>query len=314
MKNQFHAETAKLSLVGKHSHAVDFSQSKDDNQDLEYIAARLPAVLQTSLDLDDVIGLFHKEISKVLAYDSLHYQHQGVHCDISTGSRSHHACNYRLEMNNVWLGELTLTRRTKFSDTDMQLLEDLLCKLIYPVRNCLLYRQAQSAALQDKLTGLNNRSAFDISLKREIDLAHRQHMPLSLIVLDIDNFKVINDTYGHSSGDSALQSLAKSITETMRGSDIAFRYGGEEFSLILSNTDSKSAYLLAERLRITASQLICNDGKLNFSLSISLGIAQLNCGEQGTSLFDRADHALYQAKKSGRNISICAPLATSKDN
>ena len=314
MKNQFHAETAKLSLVGKHNHAINFSQAKDDNQDIEYIAARLPAVLQTSLELDDVIELFHKEINKILPYDSLHYQHQGVHCDISTANRSHHSCNYRLEMNNVWLGELTLTRRTKFSDTEMQLLEDLLCKLIYPVRNCLLFRQAQTAALQDKLTGLNNRGAFDSSLKREIDLAHRQHMPMSLIVLDIDNFKVINDTHGHSSGDSALQLLANSITQTMRGSDIAFRYGGEEFSLILSNTDSKSAHLLAERIRLAALTLSCNDGEFNFGLSISLGVAQLNCGEQARSLFDRADHALYQAKKLGRNITICAPSIISNDN
>jgi diguanylate cyclase (GGDEF)-like protein len=314
MKNQFHAETAKLSLVGKHSHAINFSQSKDDNQDIEYIAARLPAVLQTSLELDDVIGLFDKEINKILPYDSLHYQHQGVHCDISTANRSHHSCNYRLEMNNVWLGELTLTRRTKFSDTDLQLLEDLLCKLIYPVRNCLLFRQAQNAALEDKLTGLNNRGAFDTCLKREIDFAHRQHMPMSLIVLDIDNFKIINDTHGHSSGDSALRLLAKSITETMRASDIAFRYGGEEFSLILSNTDSKSAHLLAERLRIAASSLICSDGKLNYGFSISLGVAQLNRGEQGSSLFDRADHALYQAKKSGRNVTVCSPSLISNDN
>jgi hypothetical protein len=156
MENQFHAETAKLSLVGTRNHAINFSQSEDDKQDIEYIAARLPAVLQTSLELDEVIGLFHKEINKILAYDSLHYQHQGVHCDISTASRSHHTCNYRLEMNKVWLGELTLTRRTKFSDTDLQLLEDLLCKLIYPVRNCLLFRHAQNAAQEDKLTGLNN--------------------------------------------------------------------------------------------------------------------------------------------------------------
>jgi len=313
MKNQFHAETAKLSLVGKHSHAINFSQAKDDSEDIEYIAARLPAVLQTSLELDEVIGLFHKEINKILPYDSLHYQHQGVHCDISTASRSHHSCNYRLEMNNVWLGELTLTRHTKFSAIDLQLLEDLLCKLIYPVRNCLLFRQAQNAALEDKLTGLNNRGAFDTCLKREIDLAHRQHMPLSLIVLDIDNFKVINDTYGHRSGDSALQLLAKSINETMRSSDIAFRYGGEEFSLILSNTDSKSAHLLAERIRLAAFSLICSDGKLNYGFSISLGVAQLNRGEQGSSLFDRADHALYQAKKSGRNLTISASSILSNE-
>lgn len=314
MKNQFHAETAKLSLVGKHIHAVDFSQPKDEHQNAEHIAERLPTILQTSLELDEVIALFHKEINKVLSYDSLHYQHQGVHCDISTGSKSHHSCNYRLEMNSVWLGELTLTRRTKFSDADTQLLEDLLCKLVYPLRNCLLFRQAQTAALQDKLTGLNNRGAFDASLQREIYLAHRQHIPMSLIVLDIDNFKMVNDTYGHSSGDTALQTLANSIMDTMRSSDMAFRYGGEEFTIILSNTDAQSAHLLAERLRLAASKLSCTDGKRSFGFSISLGVAELNLGEQGSSLFDRADQALYQAKKSGRNQAIIAANTVNKDN
>jgi GGDEF domain-containing protein len=165
----------------------------------------LPAILQTTLELEEVVNLFYAEISKVIDYDSLHYQHEGLHCDISTGSHSHHSCNYRLEMNKMWLGEITLTHRNRFNDDDTKSIEDLLCKLIYPLRNCLLFRQAQPAALQDKLTGLNNRGAFDTSLKREIDLAHRQHVPMSLLVLDIDYFESVNDTYGHSSGDLALQ-------------------------------------------------------------------------------------------------------------
>jgi len=314
MEHQLSSDAAKLSLVGKHGHAIDVTTQQHLLENAEDIAARLPAVLQTSLELDDIISLFHKEMSKALTYDSLHYQHRGVHCDVSFGRRSSHSCNYRLEMNGHWLGELTLTRRKKFTDTDTQLLEDFLCKLIYPVRNCLLYREAQAAALQDKLTGLNNRGAFDTSLKREIDLAHRQHAPMSLIVLDIDYFKTVNDTYGHSSGDLALQILAQSITDTMRLSDIAFRYGGEEFTLILSNTDEKSAHLVAERLRIATSQLSCNDGNRTFGFTISLGVAQLNQGENGSALFDRADHALYQAKKSGRNQSLCAEKVISKDN
>jgi len=315
MEHQISSEAAKLSLVGKHGHAIDVSTSSPaSHENAEDIAARLPAILQTSLVLEDIINLFHKEISKVLAYDGLHYQHRGASCDVNIGRRSHHSCNYRLEMNTVWLGELTLTRRKKFTDADTQLLEDFLCKLIYPVRNCLLYREAQAAALQDKLTGLNNRGAFDISLKREIDLAHRQHSPMSLIMLDIDHFKTVNDTYGHSSGDLALQTLAKSITDTMRLSDIAFRYGGEEFTLVLSNTDTKSAELVAERLRVAVSQLSCNDGQRTFGFTISLGIAQLNQGENSSELFDRADQALYQAKKSGRNQTICAQKLISKDN
>ncbi len=306
MANPLHTETATLSLVGKHNHAIAFDTPPHKNESIEDIAARLPAVLQTTLELDGVINLFHREISKVLSYSSLHYQHQAVHCDITTGSRSHHSCNYRLEMNQVWLGELTLTRRNKFSDADTQIIEDLLCKLIYPLRNCLLYRQAQTAALQDKLTGLNNRGAFDASLKREIDIAQRQHTPISLLVIDIDHFKAVNDTYGHSGGDNALQLLAKSITDTMRGSDIAFRYGGEEFTLILSNTDAKAAQLVAERIRLAASKLSCTSDNKNFGFTISLGLAQLTQGENGAALFDRADKALYQAKKSGRNQIACA--------
>ena len=304
MENQLPTETAKLSLVGKHSHAIDFNLSKDAPNSVEDVMARLPAILQTTLDVVTVIELFHAETTKVLAYDSLHYQHQSSHCEMSTGSRSRHTCHYRLEMNGTWLGELTLTRSKKFVDSDTQLLEDLLCKLVYPLRNCLLYRESQAAALQDKLTGLNNRGAFDNSLKREIDLAHRQHSPMSLVMLDIDFFKAVNDNYGHSGGDLALKELAASLIDTMRASDIAFRYGGEEFALILSNTDSKAALLVAERIRIAISQLNCNDGTRTFGFTVSLGVAQLKHGEKGESLFDRADSALYKAKKAGRNQTV----------
>jgi len=87
----------------------------------------------------------------------------------------------------------------------------------------------------------------------------------------------------------------------MRASDIAFRYGGEEFVLILSNTDSQAALLVAERIRVAISQLNCNDGSRTFGFTVSLGVAQLKHGEKGDSLFSRADSALYKAKKAGRN-------------
>jgi diguanylate cyclase (GGDEF)-like protein len=304
MENQLHSGNTKLSLVGKPISTIGSPETGIEQ--FEDIAARLPAILQTTLEVDEIIYLYADEISKILEFDSLHYQHQSVGINISTNSPSHHSCNYRLEINSIWLGELTLTRRNKFSDTDVRLIEDLLCKLIYPLRNALMYKEAQKASLQDKLTGLYNRGAFDNSLKREVGLSSRQHTPLSLIVLDIDHFKAINDNYGHSSGDRALKALADCITETVRQSDITFRYGGEEFTIILSNTDLESAQLLAERVRIAVSQLTCNDGKRDFAFTISAGLAQLAQGEDGYALFDRADKALYKAKKSGRNQTIQA--------
>lgn len=305
MAKPSNTETAKLSLVGKHGHAVALDLPEADANQSEALLERLPSVLQTTLELDDLIDLFRKEIIKVLPYDSFHYQHRDVLCDINTAKRSHHSCSYRLEMNSVWLGELTLTRGKKFSEQDTKLVEEFLCKLIYPLRNCLLYRQAQRAALEDKLTSLNNRAAFDSSLTREVDLAQRQHTPLSLVVLDIDHFKAVNDTYGHSTGDKALQTLAGSIISTLRRSDIAFRYGGEEFALILSNTDKEAALLVAERIRKAVANLSCNEDHRSFSFTISLGVASLAQGEQITAFFDRADKALYEAKHSGRNKTVC---------
>lgn len=304
MENQLHSDTAKLSLVGKPASTVGLPQT--DLEHFEDIAVRLPSILQTTLEVEEVVHLFANEINKVIDFDSMHYQHQGVGININTDSPSHHSCNYRLEMNTIWLGELTLTRRKKFAETDIQLIEDLLCKLIYPLRNCLLYKQAQQASLQDQLTGLYNRGAFDTSMKREVDLSTRQHSPLSLIVLDIDHFKTINDSYGHSSGDKALKALAECILDTMRQSDIAFRYGGEEFTLVLSNTALESATLVAERIRIAVSQLTCNDGKRDFAYTISVGVAELQQGEDSYQLFERADKALYKAKKSGRNQTVKA--------
>ncbi len=301
MEHSLSSETSTLSLVDNTGHA---STAHADQRTLHDIAARLPAVLQTSLELESVITLFHQEISQVLRYDSLHYEHQGV--DVSFGRAKHHRCHYRLEMNGQWLGEITLTRRNRFSDQDTQHVEDLLCKLVYPVRNCLLFRQAQAAALQDTLTGLYNRGAFDEHLKREIHLAQRQNSPLSLIVLDIDHFKVVNDTYGHSSGDQALKLLAQTIRSSLRESDVAFRYGGEEFTLILSNTDYHAAKRVAERLRIAVAQSSCHHEAQTFGFTISAGVAELKRMEQGSQLFDRADHALYFAKQSGRNQTICA--------
>lgn len=306
MANQSRTETAKLSLVGQHSHAVTFTTPEIDRDQSDNILARLPAILQTTIELDDLVQLFHDEIQKAIPYDSFHYQHRDTLCDINTAKPSHHVCTYRLEINTVWLGELTLTRGKKFSTDDTQLIEDLLCKLTYPLRNCLLYRQAQLSAMQDALTRLNNRAAFDTSLAREVDLSQRQHSPLSLIVLDIDHFKIVNDSYGHRAGDLALRTLAESLIHNLRLSDIAFRYGGEEFTILLSNTDKVAAHAVAERVRTAATQLRCDDETRSFSLTISLGVTELQQGESAATLFDRADQALYQAKKTGRNKTITA--------
>lgn len=287
------------------------------NDTLSYNAAnvaslmsRLPSVLQTTLDLEDLISLFHDEVIEVLPYDSLHFHYDSLQFDIN--EKQQFSCDFHLDIGPFSLGEITISRRSQFSREDINFMQDLLNGLVYPLRNCLLYQQSQAAALQDRLTGLNNRTAFDKSLEREIDLANRQNIPLSMVIIDIDNFKDINDTLGHSVGDRVLQALSSAISSTVRRSDIAFRYAGDEFALLLNNTDTESAHLLAERLRLKVASLNVGDGHNSVSFTISLGIAKLNKGEQSPSFFDRADQALYQAKNSGRNLTASAAVAAVK--
>jgi diguanylate cyclase (GGDEF)-like protein len=161
-------------------------------------------------------------------------------------------------------------------------------------------------AIYDELTGAYNRWYYQARLKEEMYRARRYHHPLSVIMLDIDHFKKFNDTYGHLAGDYVLRHIACFLKESLRECDIVGRYGGEEFLLILSETDEKKAYLIAERLR---KGIEAWDGdSLDFEdggITASFGIALLE-DEDGScdDLVNKADRAMYRAKRQGRN-RIC---------
>lgn len=159
-------------------------------------------------------------------------------------------------------------------------------------------------ALVDPLTQLGNRRAFDWELPRQIRTAQAQNRPLSLLVLDIDYFKHVNDEHGHLTGDQVLRMFADRLRHHMRFYETPFRYGGEEFVIILQNTPLKEAKQTGERLR----QLIGNipfsiDDDLTLTLTVSIGVATLETidDEKGINLIDRADSNLLRAKGAGRN-------------
>ncbi|BCL37742.1 GGDEF domain-containing protein [Nostoc sp. MS1] len=159
-------------------------------------------------------------------------------------------------------------------------------------------------ALADSLTDLNNRRALDWELPRQITKARNQHTPLSMVILDIDYFKRVNDQYGHLVGDRLLQLLCTRLRHNLRSQDTAFRYGGEEFIVLLAHTTGEEALIVGERLkRIVGEQPFGINSKLTIDITISLGVASLedDDDEQGMSLLHRADQCLLAAKKSGRN-------------
>jgi diguanylate cyclase (GGDEF)-like protein len=169
------------------------------------------------------------------------------------------------------------------------------------------YRKLEHMAIHDRLTGLYNRIRIDEKLEQEILRAHRYGSPFSLILIDIDNFKVINDRHGHLAGDRVLCGLADMLSGGVRETDLAGRWGGEEFIVILPETGQDSAFELADRLRRRfAEHRFQNDDGIEIPVTFSCGISQYQEGDSAASLFERADQALYLAKDRGRNRCAAA--------
>jgi diguanylate cyclase (GGDEF)-like protein len=157
--------------------------------------------------------------------------------------------------------------------------------------------------LTDMLTGVGNRRRLDDALVTEVDRANRYSHPLSLVILDIDHFKQVNDTWGHETGDHVLKEIGAALRTISRKADIVTRMGGEEFVVVLPATDLAEAVICAERLRCA---LAVREFGLPRPVTSSFGVACLMAGESGASLLARADTALYEAKQHGRNRVVAA--------
>ena len=157
-------------------------------------------------------------------------------------------------------------------------------------------------SMTDSLTGIRNRGAIMEELEMRIEKAATYHTPLSIIMLDIDYFKVLNDTYGHAFGDQTLKEIACLIEGETRGLDTLGRYGGEEFLLILPNTNTESACRVAERIRGKVESFVFGQG---IQVTISGGVATYG-NEELLEFIDKADRRLYEAKNAGRNRIICS--------
>jgi len=157
---------------------------------------------------------------------------------------------------------------------------------------------SETLAMQDGLTGLFNRRAFAASMRRARSRQARRKTPVSMIMLDLDHFKRINDSFGHDEGDLVLVKVAKILTDTMRRTDDVIRWGGEEFVILMEETTAKDAGMVAERLRALIEAATFIKGH---RVTASFGVSELRAGEDDTEFFNRADAALYDAKDMGRN-------------
>lgn len=262
---------------------------------------KLVHALQTTLDLQNLLDIFIKYLNRQVPTGGLSYRHpsRGIH--LALGQDNRHHCDYRLITPRDNLGEIRFNRAQRFTEAEMACIESLLATLIYPLRNSLQYHDALKAALHDALTGTGNRVAMDNAMRRELQLASRNDQPLALMMLDLDHFKKINDTYGHAVGDEVLHEVAQTVMQVARATDLTFRYGGEEFVVVLNNTDLRGAEITAERVRTAIAELDIEQGNQTLKVTTSIGITQWAQGMHVKALFEQADKALYLAKQQGRN-------------
>ncbi len=171
----------------------------------------------------------------------------------------------------------------------------------------IMVKKLEELAFSDGLTGLYNSRHFFTQIEKEVARAERYHHPLSLLMLDIDFFKAYNDTWGHLEGDNVLAVVGRLLRTAMRDTDSAYRYGGEEFTVILPETDLEQACVLAERIRVQIQEhpFFPKPAEEIF-ITISIGAAQRKEKESINFFIKRADQALYKAKESGRNRVVSA--------
>jgi two-component system cell cycle response regulator len=169
------------------------------------------------------------------------------------------------------------------------------------------YQQSVSMAITDSLTGLYNRHFLDAHLNNMVNAALQNQKPFSMLMLDMDHFKSVNDTYGHDVGDEILKELAKRMVDSIRSSDLAARIGGEEFMILMPETSIADAYGMADRMRgkIGTTPFPVSHEIRELLKTISIGVAELNLsGDNAAAMIKRADNALYEAKNTGRN-KVC---------
>jgi diguanylate cyclase (GGDEF)-like protein len=207
------------------------------------------------------------------------------------------------KVNGIIIADNFITKKAITKD-DIRVLTMLANQAGLAIENSQLYEKTVIRAHSDSLTELWNHGYFQYILQAELEKARAQQSPLSLIMLDIDNFKVYNDTFGHRAGDQILKELASVLKNQSRKMDFVCRYGGEEFTILLPQTDEKEAFLIAERLRQDIERHYFSHEEIlpNKKLTVSLGLSSFpQNGSSPAELITHSDQALYEAKRRGKN-------------
>ena len=261
-------------------------------------------------DRDELIQRFFRWTRDLTLADGIVYLPAGNDISIRLGEKRHHSAQYGLTLDGHALGSLTLCRRERYTENELIAIEQALGSLARCLRAASETSMLREMVTQDPLTGLGNRTALEDWIKRELSRSRRHKSPLTVMMIDVDHFKEINDQLGHLGGDHVLRTIASVFKSSTRKSDLLFRYGGDEFTIILPHTDQRGAEEAARQIRMNMAGISTEDFGLGDAAEgirpgLSIGIAEHQSGDDEDSLLQRADTHLYHAKARGRG-RVCS--------
>ena len=289
------ADTSRLALVSKVQSSPHLPVK--GIEPLAFLQA-----ITSSLDVDRVLAILSNFLDKAVGHSGWQYRNSGLNIVLEGGKEERHRLEYNLILTSETIGTFTLMRSRRFSESDQIRVETLLGLAVPALDNALRHQTVVNLLERDTLTGLGNSNALSRQGVQWLADTIRQNRPLSMLALDLDDFKVVNDSFGHPVGDRLLVDFADILRANTRTSDLCVRMGGDKFAVLLPGASLIDAMGCAERIRLSIA--ICvNPAQHGDSIkvSVSIGVATYRSGMDINQLYNQADQALFAAKRTGCN-------------
>ena len=284
------------------NHALEIATAISTNKPIDRHITALVLKLQTTLSINHVIDIFHQSLKEEMSTCGLEYEYPLLYTHIYQGEKTNSSYSYLIEVENDTWGNIVIYCEADLSTEEKSRLDDYISTIIFPLRNAIQHESALALAANESNLGLPNWGLLESQITREAKLAIRQKQKLSLLLIDIDRFTTLKEKNGSLFGDIIIRHVYEILQNSLRDTDILYRYGYDQFSLILSDIAADEAAIIAERIRNAVSDhnLLGHNNK-KIRLTISVGITDLRNDDSVDSLYERSFNALRLAKNSGRN-------------
>lgn len=270
---------------------TDFSKERQQN-------TSLIEQLQTTLDVEQLLAIYLNALAGVYKVNAISLETFQNSFTSGIAKPDSQILTLPIRIDNKLMGKISYYTEKRTTDILMSSLSGFQKALVFPLRNALAFWQLQQMALKDSLTGVGNRASFDDAISRSLQQGLRYEEEFVLMMLDLDNFKRVNDIQGHQVGDKVLTDFTQCVLGCLRAEDQMFRFGGDEFAIILPKQGLEAAKVVANRIHTAVAQ---SPKFMKYGVSTSIGCACYLTTDTIESLFARADKALYAAKYAGKN-------------